>query len=53
MVPEVQREVFVGAAEPGDEAVLERVNGVFSGIAAVDMGWDKLEIDIFVGHVFF
>jgi hypothetical protein len=49
----VQREVFVSATKPSNEVVLESVNGTFSNIAAVGMRWDKLEINTFVGHVFF
>ncbi len=39
-VPKMKRKVFVSAAETGDEMVLERADGTFSGIAAVDIGWD-------------
>ena len=36
-VPKMKRKVFVSAAETGDEMVLERADGTFSGIAAVDI----------------
>ncbi len=36
----MQREVLVGAAEAGDEVVLEGADGTFSGIAAVDVRWN-------------
>ena len=39
-VPEVQREVLVGAAEAGNEVVLKGADGRFSGIAAVDVRWN-------------
>jgi hypothetical protein len=32
-IPEVQREMFVNAAEAGDKVVLERADGTFGGIA--------------------
>jgi hypothetical protein len=32
-IPQVQREMFVNAAEAGDEMVLERANGTFGGVA--------------------
>jgi hypothetical protein len=45
-VPEVEREIFVGAAEAGDEVVFERADCAFGGIAAVDVGRDELKIDV-------
>jgi hypothetical protein len=49
----VEREVLVGAGKTGYEVILEGVDGSFGGVLVVDMWWDKLEVDIFVGHVFF
>jgi hypothetical protein len=49
----VERKVLVGAAETGYEVILEGANGSFSGVSAVDMWWDKLEVDVFGSHVFF
>ena len=52
-VPKVKREVWVGAAEPGDEVVLERSDGAFSGVATMETGWDELAVDVFGLHVIF
>jgi len=32
--------IFVGAAEASNEMIFECANGMFGGIAAVDVGWD-------------
>jgi hypothetical protein len=40
-------EVFVGAAEAGNEVVFKRADGAFGSVAAMDVGRDKLEVDIF------
>ena len=37
-VPETEWEIFVGAAEAADDVVLEGSDGVFGGVAAVDVG---------------
>jgi len=47
----MKREIFVHAAEAGNEVVFECVNGAFSGIASVYMGWDQLIINLFGGEV--
>jgi hypothetical protein len=39
-VPEVERKIAVGAAEAGDEVVLERADGAFGGVGTVDAGGD-------------
>ena len=49
-IPKMQRKVGVGAAESGNEVVLERVDGAFGGVAAVDTRRGKLEIDILAAH---
>ena len=41
-------EVFVDAAEAGDEMIFEGSDGSFGGVAAMDIGWHKLVGDIFV-----
>ena len=48
----MEGEVFVGAAQAGDEMVLEGSNGTLSGIALVYVGQDQLEVDVFRSHVF-
>jgi len=47
----MKREVFVRAAEAGDEVVFERANGAFGGIASVDVGRDQLIINLFGSEV--
>jgi hypothetical protein len=44
----VKREVFVNTTQTGDEVVFESSDGTFGGIAAVNTGWDKLEVDVFI-----
>jgi len=46
----MQWEVLVGAAEAGDEVVLERADCSFSGIASVHVWGHQLEIDVFISH---
>ena len=48
LVPEVEREVFVGAAEPGNKMVFECANGSFGGVSSVDMWWHELEGDLLI-----
>jgi len=48
----MKREVFVRAAEAGDEVVFERATGAFGGIASVDVGRDQLIIHLFGSEVF-
>ena len=52
-VPQMQWEVLVGAAESGDEMILESADRSFGGIAAVKVWRHKLEIDVFVSHELF
>ena len=42
----MQWEVLVDAAKAGNEVVLERADGAFGSVAAMDAWWDKL-----VGYV--
>lgn len=46
----MERKGRISAAENGDEMAFEGLNGTFGGVAAVDMGWSQLEIDIMVGE---
>ena len=50
-VPKMKWEVFVNAAETGDEMVFEGANGSFSSVATMDVGRCKLEVHILVFHV--
>jgi len=47
LVPEVEGEIFVGAAQSSNEMVFECAYGAFGGIVTVDMQWDQLVIHIF------
>ena len=49
----MEGKVWVGATEASNQVVLERANGPFSSVAAVDSRRCELEIDCFVGHEFF
>jgi hypothetical protein len=49
----VEWEVFVDAAEAGDEMIFEGTYGAFGGIAAVYAGWGKLEVDVFLTEELF
>jgi hypothetical protein len=49
-VPEVEREVAVGAAKAGDEVIFKRADGTFGGVATVDVGRSKLEVNLFTVH---
>jgi hypothetical protein len=49
----VEGEIRVGATKASNEVVFERSDGSFGGIAAVDMGWYELEINLFVVHEIF
>jgi hypothetical protein len=46
----VERELWVGGAEAGDEVIFEGSNGAFCGVAAMDVGGGELEVDILAGH---
>ena len=43
----MEREVIIGGGEACDEVILEGSNGSFGGVAAMDVWWHKLEIDVF------
>ncbi len=43
--------VLVRAAQASDEVILESMNGLFGGIAAVNVWWDELIVHIFHGEV--
>jgi hypothetical protein len=47
-VPQVEREVGVGAAQASNEVVLEGANGAFGRIGAVKTRRDELEVDVLV-----
>ena len=53
MIPEVQREGGVSAAEARYQVVLVGGNGAFSGIGAVQVRQNKLESDSGVSHDLF
>jgi hypothetical protein len=46
-IPQVQRKLFVNAAQSSNEVVLEGLDCAFGGIAAMHTRWDQLEVDIF------
>ena len=46
-VPKVQGKVLIKAAETGNEVIFECANCTFSGVAPMDTGRDKLEVDGF------
>jgi hypothetical protein len=50
IIPQVEGEVLVSAAETSNEVVLEGVNGTFSSIVTMNTRRDKLKIDPFLGH---
>jgi hypothetical protein len=45
--------MFVHAAEAGNEVVFECADGAFGGVATVDAGRRKLEIDVFLAEELF
>ena len=47
LVPEVQGKVLINAVEASDEVVFERTNRTVGGIAPMNTGRDKLEVDGF------
>ena len=51
LVPEMEREIGVGAAEAGDEVIFESSNGALSGVATMEAWWDELKIDALGLHV--
>jgi hypothetical protein len=50
-VPELEWKIGVGAAEAGDEMVLESANGALGGVAAMDAWGHELESNGLVAHV--
>ena len=52
-IPQVEREVFVDAAETGNEVILEGAGGVFGSIAAVDSWWGELKVNFFFAEELF
>ena len=52
-IPQVEREVFVDAAETSNEVIFERADGAFGGIAAVDSWWGKLKVNFFFAEELF
>ncbi len=47
MIPQVEQEVIVGAAQPGNKMDFECMDGVFSGIAVVYVWQDQLKVNVF------
>ncbi len=45
LVPEVQRKIFVDAAEARNKVVFERAHGTFDSVAAMKTWGNKLEVD--------
>ncbi len=43
-VPLGEREFWVAGCKAGAEVVLPGLDGALSGVSAVDMGWNELEI---------
>jgi hypothetical protein len=39
-IPEMEREIFVSAAETGNEVIFEGADGAFCSIASMDSWWD-------------
>lgn len=52
-IPEVKWKVLVGAAEAGDEMVLESTDCAFGGVAAMGVGRHKLKVNAFLCHELF
>ncbi len=52
-VPQMEREIFVDAAQAGDEVIFERANCTFSGVAAVETRRHQLIVDVFVDKELF
>ena len=50
LVPEVEGEVLVDAAEASDEVVLERADGAFGRVAAMHASGRELEVDALLMH---
>jgi hypothetical protein len=52
-VPEIERKVWMSAAEAGDEVVLEGLDGSFGPVATVEASGGELVFNSFVGHEVF
>ena len=50
MIPKVQWEVFVNAAEASDEVVFESADCAFSSIVTMHARWNKLKVHVFFVH---
>ena len=44
-------EIFIHAAQPGNEMIFECADRPFSSIALVEVQWDQLEVNIFMMKV--
>jgi phosphatidylserine decarboxylase len=53
MIPQVEREVFVNAAEANHKMIFKGADGSFVGIAAMDAGRAELEVDFFKAEEMF
>ena len=53
LVPQVEGEILVDAAESCDEVVFESANGPFGRVPSVHVGWGQLVVNIFVFHELF
>ena len=42
--------LFVGAAYAGYEMVFESADGLFCGVASMNVWWDELVLDLLLGH---
>ncbi len=49
-IPKMNGEVFVGTAQPSNEMIFECSNCPFGSIAAMEVGWDQLEINAFISQ---
>ena len=52
-IPQVEREVFVDAAQSSNEMILECADGAFGGIAAMNAWRGELKINRFVAEKLF
>jgi hypothetical protein len=49
----MEGEMLIDATEARNEMIFERVNGTFSGVAAMNPGWGELKVDGSVSHKLF
>ena len=52
-IPQVEREVFVDAAQSSNEMILEGADGAFGGIAAMNAWWGELKGNFFFAEELF